>query len=316
VTGSLAVLTPSHGPDVELFRDLHASVLRNTPPSVVHHVLVPRRDLKVFSEFSGSRCVLVDEREVLPPGFLRTGTRWTINVRRPYPPIRNWILQQIIKLSAASLLRTDAVLLVDSDVAVVRPFEADDVWSPHGPRTYRKPDAVDGRLPRHVLWHDAARDLLGTGRRATPLADYVSSFMLWKPSVLRDVLQRVEQVTHQPWPTAVGARLHFSEWTLYGVYVDEVLTPPTSAFTTDDRCHNYWDPHPLDATGAVDFAAGIPSSALAMMISAKSRTPLEVRRLALSAADAAVGPRAPSQLPQAVAPAGDVDVQPQPTSRE
>jgi hypothetical protein len=291
---TLAVLTPSFGSDLELFRDLHRSVLEHAPPAVVHHVVVPGRDVAAFAQFGSPRCVVMDERELLPSHFLSTPTRYTINLRRPYPPIRNWILQQIIKLSAASQLEVDGVLLLDSDVALVRPFHVDELLPDGRARLYRKAGAVDSGLPRHVAWHDVARDLLGIERRSTPLADYVSSLMLWQPQVLRQLLTRVQQVAQRPWPDAIGARLHFSEWTLYGVYVDEFTVLPPSAVTDDDRCHNYWGSSPLTTAAALDFVSAIPGTALAMMISAKSRTPLEVRRMALSAADRSVRLEGPS----------------------
>ena len=41
---SLAVVTPSYAPDLELCRDLNRSVLEWTPADVHHHIIVPRRD--------------------------------------------------------------------------------------------------------------------------------------------------------------------------------------------------------------------------------------------------------------------------------
>jgi hypothetical protein len=69
---------------------------------------------------------------------------------------------------------------------------------------------------------------------------------------------------------------------LYGVFVDEVLGAPANAFaSTDTRCHSYWEEESLDATTAAGFLGGVKPDDVAVMISAKSRTPLEVRRAAL-----------------------------------
>jgi hypothetical protein len=47
-------------------------------------------------------------------------------------------------------------------------------------------------------------------------------------------------------------------------------------------CHSYWDPSPLNLDTAERFARAVPDEDVAVMISAKSHTPLEVRRTALS----------------------------------
>jgi hypothetical protein len=52
---SLAVLTPSYAPDLELCRDLNRSVLEWTQPEVRHHIIVPRRDVGLFARLRGPR---------------------------------------------------------------------------------------------------------------------------------------------------------------------------------------------------------------------------------------------------------------------
>jgi hypothetical protein len=279
----LAVLTPSYAPDFELCADLHRSVLAHSPESVQHHLVVPRRDLSLFAELSGPRTHIHCESDFLPRSFVPLPrVNFSVNVRRPFPPVRGWIRQQILKLAAASQLDCDVVLLVDSDIEFIRPFDQDTYLRDGVVRFYRKPGEVDERLPRHVIWHQVARQLLGLPAGAPPYPDYVSSLLAWDPAILRQLLARVEQVTHRPWQTAVGSQLHFSEWTLYGVFVDEVLGEPANSFASEHtRCHSYWDETPLDAEGIGGFLAGIQPDDIAVMISAKSRTPLEARRTAL-----------------------------------
>jgi hypothetical protein len=150
-------------------------------------------------------------------------------------------------------------------------------------RFYRKPGEIDERLPRHVIWHRVARQLLGLPTAAPPHTDYVSSLLAWDPGILRQLLARVETVSRRPWPTAIGGQLHFSEWTLYGVFVDEVLGKPANSFASErTRCHSYWDEAPLGAESIGDFLAGIQPDDIAVMISAKSQTSLDTRRAAMS----------------------------------
>ena len=97
------------------------------------------------------------------------------------------------------------------------------------------------------------------------------------------MLSHISHITGRPWPTAVGAQLHFSEWTLYGVYVDQIIGTPAHSFCSDDSlCHAYWEEVPLSVEDAAEFLSGVQFGDVAAMISAKSRTPLAVRRAAFA----------------------------------
>jgi hypothetical protein len=192
-------------------------------------------------------------------------------------------MQQIVKLAAAAESGADVVLLADSDVEFIRLFTPDMFVRNGVVRFYREPKAVDERLPRHVIWHRNARTLLGLPAAAPPFDDYIASMIACDPRLVRRMLHRVTTVTGRPWPGAIAAQLHFSEWILYGVFVDEILPPESSSFASDDsRCRSYWHETPLDADEAADFAGTVRPSDIAVMISAKSNTPLAARRAALA----------------------------------
>lgn len=276
----LIVITPSYVPDAELFADLHRSVLEHTSEQTVHHVIVPPADKAAFVRYAGSRCKVWTYSELLPRRYISIprGGVW-VNAMRPWPPIRGWVLQQAVKIAVAALVEANAVLLVDSDVVLVSRTLAErfDIDGRLG--LYRAEHAVHPGMLRHVRWHDAARRLLGLpAAPAPPLHDYVSPFNVWDPAVVRALQDRISDVTRRDWLDAFTSELHVSEFILYGVFVDEVLgatkshPPSETAF-----CHNYWDTTPLDHSGALAFADQFEPSALAMMISAKSHTPREIR---------------------------------------
>ena len=224
--GRMAVITPTFAPDFDLCVDLNRSVLAQSPESVHHHLIVPRADLELFGQLAGRRTHIRCEADLLPRSFVRVPrSKFTINLGRPFTPVRGWILQQVIKLAAVSAFQDDVVLLADSDIEFVRPFTTETFVQNGVVRLYRKPDEISGRLalPRHVMWHQAARALLGLPPAPPPYTDYVSSMLAWNPAIVRRMLARVEAVSGRPWTTAISAQLHFSEWTLYGVFVDHVL---------------------------------------------------------------------------------------------
>jgi hypothetical protein len=111
--------------------------------------------------------------------------------------------------------------------------------------------------------------------------DYVAPLVSWDPVILRMMLRRVEEVAGRGWATAVGQQLHFSEFILYGVFVDE-LAPGAAAFSGGSSlCREHWKEEPLSLQEAVQFVDGVSADDVAVMISAKSNTPLAIRRVAL-----------------------------------
>lgn len=280
----MVVFTKSYAPDFELCADLSRSILESSPGSVHHHIVVPRRDIGLFSPLANSRTHIHCEAAFLPRTFVAVPfSNMTANLRRPFPPIRGWILQQIIKLAAAASFEADVVLIADSDVEFVRSFSAETFIQDRVVRFFRQPDCIDEQLPRHVIWHRVARTLLGLPQTSVPLTDYISPLVAWDPALVRRMLERVESTTGQPWPSAIGGLLHFSECILYGVFVEAIADDRASHAASDDPlCHFYWNTLPLDRAGASDFLSHIRPTDVAAMISAKSHTPISVRRAAFT----------------------------------
>lgn len=275
----MVVVTPTYAPDVELFADLHESVLTWFPNDVSHIAIVDDGDLPLFRRFSGPRCDVIGVRDVLPRAVraLPVGNLW-VNLRRPVPPLRGWIIQQLTKLAICEQLDERLVVMADSDLVFVRPVTADLVAPGGRARLYRKGGGVDEGLPRHVRWHAVARKLLGLPPARPPLPDYVSSLNIWNREIVQRALRRVEYVTGRRWLEAIGRELHFSEWTLYGVYADEFEGARGVSPAAESLCHSYWDTVPLSEHEATAFVSRLGSSDVAYMIGAKSHTPQSVRR--------------------------------------
>jgi hypothetical protein len=280
----MSIITPSYAPDFELCSDLHRSVLEYSPESVHHHIIVPRADVELFRRLSGSRTHVRSEADFLPASFIPVPlTKLTVNLRHPIPPIRGWILQQLVKLAAVAESDDDVTVIVDSDIEFVRPFGADTFIQDGVVRLYRKPNAIDQRMPHHMTWHRVARGLLGLEPSAPPYPDYISSLLAWNPAIVRQMLAKVTAVTGRPWTTAIGGQLYFSEWTLYGLFVDHVSGEAARSFVSDDQlCLSYWNDGPLNRQGAIDLLRTIRPTDIAAMISSKSRTPLATRRAAFA----------------------------------
>jgi hypothetical protein len=278
----MIVVTPTYAHDLELFSDLHESVLRWFPADVRHVAVVTERNVAPFRRFEGPRCVVVGIDDVLPRSVRalpRVQTR--INLRQPVPPLRGWILQQLVKLAIAEQVQERAVIMADSDVVFVRPVTVD-TFAPGGRlRLYRKDNGVEGSMSRHMRWHAVARKLLGLpAAQVPPLPDYVSGLNSWDRDVVIRMLRRVESVTGRRWLEAIGKELHFSEQILYGVHADEVEQSSQLMPTRASLCHEYYSNTPLLGERATAWLSLLGPHDVAYMISSKSRTPVSVRRAA------------------------------------
>jgi len=298
---TIAVLTPSFRPDYKRLLSLHQSVLEFTDDSVVHHVIVPRRDLSLFRPHESSRLRVWSEADFLPAGFVATDAfaaavkkipflpamvRFSaLNVRRPWPPVRGWVLQQLLKLSAGTKLGADSVVIIDSDVVLLRPMPADLFFRAGTVRLYEKPEAITAGMDRHRLWTQTAHRLLGLpAPDSTAYPDYVAGIVTWVPELLSECLARIELVTGTPWACAVGAQLHFSEFILYGTYVRHFASDQQRSFTEPTTlCHSYWDPAPLTEARAREFIADFGPTDIAVHIQSNSVTSEEITRHVLDA---------------------------------
>jgi hypothetical protein len=299
---TLAVITPSYRNDWQLFKDLHESVLVHTPDSVRHYVIVPNADVPLFSEVAGPRCVIISEESLYPRHFRPVSATVNrvmgllplvpshariaaINLKRPFHPIRGWIIQQAIKMEMCRRMDAEVLLLLDSDVVLIRKITATTLKLKGRPRFYRLPGAVDARLPQHVQYHAISRKLLGLSPPRFPAPDYVSSFCVWDPLVLRAMLDRIEHATGQYWMDAITAQPTFSEWTLYGVFVDEFVNDVADIATESSLCHSYWDPIPMSEEHVGEFLANTRPDDVAILIQSKSKTTMGVRRAVLRSFD-------------------------------
>lgn len=287
----LAVITKSYAPDFELCAALNRSVLDNSSDTVRHEIVVPRSDLKLFGRLAGPRTDIRCEADFLPRTFLPLPFgNITINLGRPFPPVRGWIQQQVIKLAAVAASEADAALVADSDVEFVRPFTAEMFVRNGSVRFFRKPNQIDKRLSRHMTWHRVARALLGLPPAEPPYPDYISSPLAWDPTIVRRMLARVATTTGRPWPTVIAGQFDFSECVLHGLYVDEVAGAPATSFVSDDPlCRVYWEQTPLDMDSAADFIRSVRPTDIAVVVQSKSRTPQSVREAIFSTLRGAQG---------------------------
>lgn len=291
---TIALLTPSYAPDFESFRLLHRSVLQCTDPGVVHHAIVPDADMPLFASLRSDRLRLTRLSSLLPRGFVstqwlaQTATRIpsvprgariaAVNRRRPWPPIRSWILQQIVKLRAAERSDADVLVLIDSDAQLIAPIDEARFRVDGAVPLYRKPGGISAAMVRHGEWHRNARRMLGVDPDGPPpYDDPIAGMIAWDPDLVRAALKRIADVSARPWADVVAATWEFSEYVLYGEYHAAFVPPERAVVTDESGCLSWWEPRPLTPDGIDALLATARPEDVVLHIQSTSGTPIDER---------------------------------------
>ena len=274
-----ALLTKSYLPDLERCELLVDSVQRCCP-DFRHYLVVDRVDVPAFRHL-GDRAELIVSEDLLPFWTYRSRRRG-IWVSRHFPYTRGWMMQQVLKIEAASQLDADMFVCCDSDVAFVRPF------SP--PRLMTHEDGRDrfGLLDVEfdnddvTRWTEFACELLGVDVDTIQARGHVGELVCWSQAHVRGMIDRIAEVADAPWFQPLVRARTFSEYILYGVYVREVLGYPASSHfpSTDPLCLGLWEADVTPERIERFFTDELSEENLAVMIYSKGGvSPADYRSL-------------------------------------
>ncbi len=249
---SYALATPSYSGDIERCRLLCTSIDRFVSGHAMHYLLVEDRDVPLFRDLEGPRRRILRESQLLPgwlkslPDPLSLGKRriWTGigALARGLPPLRGWHAQQLRKFALAEIAAEDVLLFADSDMLFVRPFDVARLERDGAVRLYRKPGAITADMPRHRPWCENAATLLGLGSASWPGPDYINNLVSWRREHVLGFLAHVERLSGRDWVSAIASDRQFSEYLLYGSYVERVVGLDAAGHWADpsELCKVYW----------------------------------------------------------------------------
>ena len=225
-----SLLTLSYGGDFGACKVLCGSVDRFVAPSISHTLYVPQNDLPLFAPLMGARRKVQAQETLIPRWLWRLplpGPAWRARLRLPRrnvyltpfsKPVRGWIAQQIMKIEAASRAADEVVVHVDSDNAFIRPLTMQALVKPEGVRLYLNPKRVE--LDTHRLWHQTAAHLLDARADDFHAGDPIDPIVVWRRSLVRAMIARLEAVNGREWRRVLAATPHFSEYVLYSVFAE------------------------------------------------------------------------------------------------
>ncbi len=272
---SYALVTPSFRLDVDRCALLIESVERWVAPHVVHYLIVDRRDVQLFKPLATSRTRLLVVEEIVPNWLIRIPgiRRFWLSLRTR--PVKNWILQQIVKLSLPAAVNDDVLLYTDSDVFFIAPFDPV-LFERNGNVPLFVETGQRGKIERNDEWQRVASRLLDLPVEADCDTNYIGNVICWRRENVLSMHRRIESLMGKKWEMAIAPQTAFSEYILYGLFANRVLGERSGHWHDSEiRTLNYWQTAPLDLEALRRYRAQLKPQHHSVMISAKSRTPTD-----------------------------------------
>ena len=286
----VALLTPTYGRDLELCTLLCESVDRHVGSFAKHYLLVPDGDLPLFAHFESERRSVLPASQFLPK-WLRPLPRFVQRKRRQYwwsfrtKPISGWHVQQFLKIAATISLPHERYCILDSDVVFFRNFDLSRFEAPNSIPLLNLPDGVTSGLVNHSHWVETSHQLLGLPTPSLPASDFIGHIIFWDQQTVRAMASRIESVTGLDWVEALCRAHGFSEYMLYGYFVqNEARLSARHSLTSRTPCLSYWDAPELSPGELNELLRGADRNDVAFSVASFSGTPVATIRAAIEEA--------------------------------
>ncbi|TVQ52330.1 MAG: hypothetical protein EA366_14240 [Spirulina sp. DLM2.Bin59] len=269
-TPQFGIITLSYAPDFERCQLLATTVQQYIAEPFTHYIIVDQRDLPLFQTLENHNTEIITVESLLPWWIFRMPMIKKTWFSLKSPPIRNWLLQQIVKIMAAKTLPKDVFVFVDSDVFFIRPFDFKVFVNDEKIRLFRVPSYSN---PIFTPWFVNAHQLLGLPPFETKKShpNFIGNIITWRQDNVIKLCDHVEKTLGMSWIKAIVQSWQFSEYVLYGTFVDQVLKEAAGHYPDwAPLCHEYWEPQPLSDPELQQFFLNLEPENVAVMISAKA----------------------------------------------
>jgi hypothetical protein len=282
----LAIITPSYAGDHRRCLLLCDSLDRMATGDFVHYILVADHDRALFAPLEGPRRRVIPDSKLLPI--------WLKSIMRPFggdrriwlsaiPPVwpmSGWHIQQLRKLLIARHIDEDVMVMADSDSVFIRPFGFDAFVRGGLVRLYATKNGItrDPDYAKHAFWVRQAASVLDLPAPALPATDYINNLVSWRRDHALAMLARIEKLSGRDLTATLGRSRTFSEYQIYGAYVDGVaggnghFTDPESLSLT------YWSGDALTAGSLRTFVDGLSPRQIAICVQSFTGTSTELLR--------------------------------------
>jgi len=297
----VALLTPTYGRDLELCTLLCESVDRHVTSFSKHYLLVPDSDLPLFAPLASERRIVIPASAYLPD-WLRPLPRIIQRKRRQFwwslraKPVSGWHVQQFLKIAATISLPHQRYCILDSDVVFFRDIDLSRFEYPNAIPLLTMTNVVTADQPRHSRWLGTSHQLLGLPTPPFPATDFIGHIIFWDQQTTRALVSRIEAVTGLDWIDALCKTREFSEYMLYGYFVqNNARFSGVHRPTSSTQCVSYWENLKLDKDELNELLRRANRDDVAFSIASFSGTPVQTIRAAIREHEAARAPQPPAK---------------------
>jgi hypothetical protein len=305
----VALLTPTYGRDLELCTLLCESVDRHVTSFSKHYLLVPDCDMPLFAHLASERRVIIPASTYLP-GWLRPLPRVIQRKRRQFwwslraKPVSGWHVQQFLKIAATISLPHQRYCILDSDVVFFRDFDLSRFEYPNAIPLLTMAGALTADQPRHSRWLETSHRLLGLPTPSFPASDFIGHIIFWDQQTTRALTERIEAVTGLGWIEALCKTREFSEYLLYGFFVqNDAACSAVHDVVPSTPCVSYWEQPTLSKDELNALLRSADRHDVAFSIASFSGTPVNTIRAAIAESDAILTQASPTLEPAGLAAA-------------
>ncbi len=270
------IMTPSYAPDFHRCKVLAWSVQAFISPLVKHYIVVPESDVSLFKQIEQPNVEIITVKSILPGWIKRISwlNGWWFSSKHVL--IRGWIIQQIIKLATAEYLTEDVFVIVDSDIAFIRPFDLQNFICDDKVRLFKVPADTSVQSKIGNKWHRTAHDLLGLDNLTLTVPGYIAPIITWRRDNLLKLYEYIEKKTGKKWIEAICDGWNLSEYIIYGVFIEKVLKETSGHYNNAKRLsHEYWSTEPMTDEELHQFFVDNLDEDIAVMISAKANISIQ-----------------------------------------
>lgn len=269
-----ALITPSYKPDFKRCQLLVESVGHCLKDDTKHYLVVDQQDASLFGTLASSRTEVLTVEELLPSWIFRVpGLQgWWMSLRTL--PIRNWILQQLVKLAVCDAIDEDILVFCDSDNTFLRPFDMKSRFLQGDRLSFLRVDFQNREMSQ---WIEVSQQIFGIPEKSVPPVTYISNMITWHKSAVLKMREHIEAVNQDHWIRVICRYRHISEYMLYGVFVECILgIEPAHHFVFDTELIKPSWGYSLDTEHKIDqFFAQFEDSHIGVMIHSKDKIPVE-----------------------------------------
>ena len=185
---------------------------------VTHYLIVPAQDVTLFRRLASAETQIRVQEDLLPPWIQPSDDRTWTSARTG--EFSGWYLQQLVKLAVFDCIDPDVALFLDSDNVFLRPADLEATFMR---RNRLALNCKLGDTPPHEQWLNQAATTFGLDPTSVVRASYVDNYVGCWRDVTASLLSFIEERTGTEWQDAFLRDRLQSEYTLYGVYVHDVL---------------------------------------------------------------------------------------------